>query len=224
MRTLILAFFLFLSTGLFFACGGPEGEKVEATDAVEDTKMASSEAVVYTVDTQNSVINWTGSKPTGAFHRGIVRLQSGNLAVENGQLVAGEFIIDMKSIEDQDLTDPGKKSQLEGHLASDDFFGVEQFPTSKFAITNIVPVQEAGITHRVEGNLTMRDITKAITIPANIAISANTVSVVTPAFNIDRTQWNVAYNSSIWESMTKDNFINDEINLVIDLKASRQEM
>jgi len=224
MRTSIQLLFLFALTGFLFACGGPEGENVEAGDAVEDTDTASAEAVTYTVDTENSVIQWTGSKPTGATHNGIVKLQGGMLMVEDGQLVDGEFTVDMTSIEDQDLTDADKKGKLEGHLASDDFFAVEQFPTAKFVITGVTPASGEGITHRIEGNLTMRDSTKSITIPANVAISGGEFSAVTPAFNIDRKKWNVMYNSSSMVDRAKDEFINDEINLVIDLKATAPSM
>jgi len=224
MRTSIQLLFLFLLTGFLFACGAPEGENVEAGEAVEDTETTSAEAVTFTVDTENSVVQWTGSKPTGATHNGIVKLQGGSLQVEDGQLVDGEFTIDMTTIEDQDLTDPEKKGKLEGHLASDDFFAVEQFPTANFDITNVMAVQEEGITHRIQGNLTMRDSTKSITIPANVAIAGGEFSAVTPAFNIDRKKWNVMYNSSSMVDRAKDEFINDEINLVIDLKATAPSM
>ena len=53
-----------------------------------------------------------------------------------------------------------------------------------------------------------------------VTVSDNGVTASTPAFLIDRTQWNVQYGSKTLFANLKDNFINDEISLVINLKAS----
>lgn len=52
--------------------------------------------------------------------------------------------------------------QRDGHLKSDDFFAAEQFPKLLFASTDI---EKTGAdTFKLTGNLTIRDITKAITL------------------------------------------------------------
>lgn len=51
----------------------------------------------------------------------------------------------------------------DAHLRSDDFFAVEKYPTITFASTKIEPT--GGNDYAVTGNLTMRGVTKAITIP-----------------------------------------------------------
>jgi len=49
------------------------------------------------------------------------------------------------------------------HLRSDDFFGVERFPALTFVSTGITKTGES--TFDVEGDLTIRDVTKRVTLP-----------------------------------------------------------
>src|SRR5688572_22658158 len=83
----------------------------------------------YMVDVKSSKVEWFAEKVTGK-HQGIVALSRGVIYNDHGKL-GGTFIMDMTTIEVTDLKDD-KKAKLEGHLKSDDFFGVEKFPTSTF--------------------------------------------------------------------------------------------
>ena len=49
------------------------------------------------------------------------------------------------------------------HLRSDDFFGVDRFPALTFVSTTITP--KSATEFAVEGDLTIRDITKRVTLP-----------------------------------------------------------
>ncbi|MEJ2753639.1 MAG: YceI family protein, partial [Chloroflexota bacterium] len=115
--------------------------------------------ISYNVDTVESVIYWKGYKVTGQ-HDGIVNIQSGALDYDNGQLVGGNFTIDMSSITVKDL-EGDYKAKLEGHLKSEDFFGVEKFPTAKFVITKVMSRGMPG-DYRIEGDLTIKETTKPI--------------------------------------------------------------
>jgi polyisoprenoid-binding protein YceI len=55
--------------------------------------------------------------------------------VKKGNITGGEVVMDMNSITNSDLKDAGYNQKLVGHLKSDDFFGVEKFPTSAFKVT-----------------------------------------------------------------------------------------
>ena len=58
-----------------------------------------------------------------------------------------------------------QNDRRDNHLRSEDFFYVEKFPTLTFESTKVTPGTESG-KYKVEGNLTMRGVTKPITLDA----------------------------------------------------------
>lgn len=215
------SFFTFVLTLAFFtSCSNaPEGQKVDAEEAKTEA-TAAAEAVSYTVDTEASVIRWTGAKPTGQ-HMGTVNVSGGSLAVADGNITAGEFTIDFASLAVTDLQAGQGKEDLEGHLKTGDFFEVEKFPTGTFTVTSVDAVEgEEGVTHKVTGNLTMKGITKSVSIPANVAVMGDKISAQSTDFTIDRTEWGITYNSGTLAT-AKDKIINDEVGLVVTLVANK---
>ncbi|MEL7220232.1 MAG: YceI family protein [Bacteroidota bacterium] len=211
-------FFLALAI-LFTACGGsPEGQAVEAQDAVETDTKAVDEVMSagLAIDTDASMITWVGAKFTGDEHKGTLKLSDGSLDVKDGKLVGGKFTIDMKSMENLDLPED-KKANLIGHLSDSDFFEVGTYPTAQFSITGVEEAAgDDGATHNITGNLSMKDITKSITFPAMVSMADGAVEASTPQFTIDRTQWNVKYGSTAL-GVLKDEAIDDMIGLVINI-------
>ena len=62
--------------------------------------------VSYEIDVKSSEIRWTGYHLAKSYsHTGHIQIVSGNLQVDDGNLVGGEIIIDMNSITDEDLED-----------------------------------------------------------------------------------------------------------------------
>jgi len=145
----------------------------------------------------------------------------GRLMVGGDKLIGGEFTIDMNSLTNTDIEDAGKRGNLEGHLKNEDFFEVSKFPTSKFELIQVQPVTgNDAVTHNLTGNLTLKGITKSITIPANVIVTDAMISAVTPAFDINRTDWGVKYGSGLTGAVG-DKVISDQVALVINLKATR---
>ncbi len=118
--------------------------------------------------------------------------------------------MDMKSIEVTDLKG-GSKDKLEGHLKSDDFFGVEKFPTAKLVVTSIK--EKSNGVYAVVGNLTIKDDTH----PVNFDLQwrDNTAST---NLTIDRSKFNVRYGSGSFFDNLGDNTIYDNFDLDINLK------
>ena len=216
---------LFLGlVGLFLAsCGNaPAGEKVETGAALEVESSSSDNGLTFAVNTDESQINWIGSKLAGKQHTGYIKLSNGSLGLKEGQLVSGKFTIDMNSITDTDMQPGDGKEKLEGHLKADDFFGIENHPTGAFQIVKVEAASgQPGVTHNITGNLTLKGITKSVTIPAVIGISENELVATTPGFTINRTEWDIKYGSGIIGT-AKDKIINDEVGLQISLKATPQ--
>ena len=103
-------------------------------------------------------------------------------------------------------------------MKTGDFFEVEKFPTAKFEITQVAPADDRNdATHYITGNLTIRDVTKQVKLPATVSMSGNSIMAETPAFVIDRQLWGIDY-----EGMS-DDLIKNDIGLVIKLQASRAD-
>jgi polyisoprenoid-binding protein YceI len=107
-------------------------------------------------------------------------------------------------------------------LKSADFFDVAKYPSAKFVITKVSRVAgtNAGAlkaTHRIEGNLTMKGITKKVSFDASINLLNGKLVASTPSFTIDRTLWGVNYQSKSIFSELKDQFIYDDMTLSIEL-------
>lgn len=207
---------LFIVAGavaFFAACTSPKAN-TEAEEAVEVEDVAESTASEYVVNAAESTVAWEGSKITGDNHTGNIGISMGTMSVEDAAIVAGNFVLDMSSISVSDEgMDDETKGKLVGHLSSPDFFSVEENKTASFEIAS-------GSADSLTGNLTIKGITKAITIPYTLSAQGD-AATVTSSFSIDRTQWDVKYGSgSIFDGLG-DKAINDAIEFDITLKATK---
>lgn len=212
--------FLVVLVGLIASCK-PSGEKVETSEAGE---VSAVDGNAYSVDVAGSSLLWEGTKVTGK-HNGTVNIQSGEVVLNEGDLVAGNFVIDMTTITDLDL-EGDMKNNLENHLKGtvegkeNDFFNVNQYPTAKFEITNATKLMNnEDANYIVTGNLTIRDITKQISFRALVEENEGMVSVSTPPFVIDRTEWGIQFRSTKFFDDLKDNAIMDDFGLQVNLVA-----
>ena len=188
-KTLIAAVFSLLIGGYSFA-NTIDGDKKE-------------------VKTSSSTLTWKGYKVTGS-HTGTIGIQSGHLEFDGEKLVGGEFVVNMTSLIATDLTGGGK-TKLEGHLKSDDFFGVEKFPTAKLVFTS---VKSAGKNaYEVTGDLTIKGITKSVTFEVAVFGSKATADLT-----IDRSQFDVRYGSGSFFDNLGDKTIYDDFKIVADLE------
>lgn len=163
---------------------------------------------IVSLNKSASSIAWLAKKVTGE-HNGTVGISAGALNVDGNKLIGGNFTIDLKTIKDLDLTDPGYNQKLVGHLSSGDFFEVEKFPTASFVITKV-----AG--NQVTGNLTVKGITKSITFPAEIAVKGGKVTAKAN-ITIDRTDFNIRFNSKKFFESIGDKAIYDDFALTVSL-------
>lgn len=211
---------LLLLSGFVFATScskAPEGEKTETTEQ-ETVKEAEGEVVNVMIDAEASKVMWTGSKPAGQ-HNGVIRDIAGNFQVnEKDEIVGGKFILDLRTIEDQDLSPGDGKEKLENHLKSPDFFHVEKYPQAFFQITELKAQEGDNYNHMVSGNLRIKDSTLNISFPAMISREEGKIMAKTPPFTIDRTKWGIKYRSGAIGTI-KDKLINDEIGLELNIQA-----
>jgi len=202
--------FYFIAVGLLFSMINVNAQSAQQSGP---KKLA--------VNTADSKVNWLGKKPTGE-HNGYVKLSGGELTLDKNEITGGTFTLDMNSIVNLDLKDEGMNQKLVGHLKSADFFDVAKYPTATFVITKIskVPGTSAGgakATHRVEGNLTIKGISKKIAFDASINMLNGKLTASSESFTIDRTQWGVNYQSKSIFAELKDQFIYDDMTLTVEL-------
>jgi polyisoprenoid-binding protein YceI len=167
------------------------------------------------VDVANSKVVWTGKKVTGS-HTGAINISKGSLEVKKERLVGGSFEIDMNTITCTDLTGEWN-GKLVGHLKSDDFFGVEKFPTAKFEITKTE--DKGNGDYQIKGKITIKGTTQEIEFPAKVEVKSDKVTA-TAKVTIDRTKFNVKYGSGAFFTDLGDKMIYDNFELDITLVSN----
>lgn len=161
------------------------------------------------VNVEESTVEWTGEKVTGS-HNGTIELESGHFLMEDDKIVGGEFVMDMSTIVVTDLTGENK-GKLEGHLKSEDFFGVENHPTAKLVITSAA--SKGNGKYGIVGDLTIKNETHPITF--DLQMNDNSAST---ELTIDRSKYNVRYGSGSFFDNLGDKTIYDNFELAVNLK------
>lgn len=161
------------------------------------------------VSTKATTVEWLGKK-IGGEHRGNVQIKSGSLELKNETIVSGIFVIDMTTITNTDLDSKESQQKLVGHLKSDDFFGVETYPTATFAITKSAELKNGKAT--ITGNITIKGKTESITF--NVT---KTGKEYRAKIEIDRSKFNVRYGSDSFFDNLGDKVIDDIFTLDIKL-------
>lgn len=161
------------------------------------------------IDVKKSTINWVGKKVTGE-HTGTINFKDGLLIFKNDKLKGGNFTVDMPTISCTDLSGEWKQ-KLDGHLKSDDFFGVEKFSTSTLVFKKI-GTKGNGV-YTVTADLTIKGITNPIVF--DITIKGNTAST---NLKIDRTKYGIKYGSGSFFDNLGDKTIYDDFELTVNLQ------
>lgn len=191
-------------------------EKPVTSDSNEVT--TTKDGNQFVLDTLNSNVEWKGYKvfkSDNTSHFGTIKFESGDVTVKDGKLESGKFVADMASLTSEDLKD--KKADLEklnGHLKSADFFEVEKFPTASYEITKVSPAAEGDYNTILDGNLTVKGITKPTQFKANVAVNGGEVSIATEPKDIMREEFGVKF-----QSPAANGVIKNEVTLQIKVKA-----
>jgi len=162
-----------------------------------------------TINVEKSIVTWKGYKVTGS-HKGQINIKEGSLLFNDGKLSGGQFTMDMSSIQNTDM-EGEYKAKLEGHLKSDDFFGVSNYPTASLVFTKVESTGKN--SYRVMADLTIKDKTNQVTFEMSIYGNKATANL-----KIDRTLFGVRYGSASFFDDLQDKAIYDEFDLVTDLE------
>lgn len=156
-----------------------------------------------------SVIEWTGKK-LGGSHNGNIVVKNGFFELKKGYIIAGKVEIDMNSITNIDVKDETYNLKLVNHLKSDDFFGVEKYPTATFTLNKKSKIIKGKAT--VSGLLTIKGKTQAVTF--DITQNGN---VYVAQLKVDRSKFEIRYGSNSFFDNLGDKAIDDIFTLDIKI-------
>ncbi|MFD2892703.1 YceI family protein [Flavobacterium chuncheonense] len=160
------------------------------------------------VNTTESKVEWVGKKVTGQ-HSGTISLAEGALVFKGKKLAGGTFTVDMTSINTTDLQGE-MKGKLDGHLKSDDFFGVEKFPTANLVFKTLT--NKGNDVYTVNADLTIKGKTNPISFDMKVNGSTATTKLM-----VDRAKYDIRYGSGSFFDNLGDKTIYDEFELDVTL-------
>lgn len=220
-RSFIFASLAILSLVAVSCSGGNQGQNnVAAGDAAEVAQLDSARTLG--VDSLQSSLSWKGFKPGGE-HFGKLPVSEGSLDLKDGVLRAGAVVIRLDGLTVEDIKPEEGGDQLRAHLLNEDFFDAGQYPEVRFELTD-VPADGLVLASATElkGNLTIKNVTKNISIPLESVQHDEATGVYTiksKTFSINRADWGVKYGSKSFFTGLGDKFINDDIELSFLLKT-----
>jgi polyisoprenoid-binding protein YceI len=180
----------------------------------------ATEPSKQTVSAKESSVTWIGKKVTGS-HSGDIMISNGFISVQDGMVTGASVIIDMTSINTTDL-EGGSKESLDGHLKSDDFFGVEQFPTAQFELISLNPLRAPnGMNFTAQGTVTIKGRTAKVAFPVKVEMG-KMETTISGEMTLDRSNFDVRFRSKSFFDAAElgDKLIYDDFTIGFTLKTS----
>jgi polyisoprenoid-binding protein YceI len=209
MKTKNVIFGLIAAMGLFMASCSQSGQKQTAETTSESAEIKIENV---TLNPSESRIIWKGVMLGIYSHEGTLNLNQADILMEDGKITGGSFTADMTSmVPTDDNYNPEEGStpeRLVGHLSSNDFFNVENFPTATFTLEKVEGTSGTGL-------LTIRGITNEEKVE-NIAIVKEGEKVkITGDLVFDRKKYDVS-----WDSPVQERVLSSDIEIKIELIGS----
>ena len=189
---------------LVVSCGGAEEETHEEAVVAENVESKD-----YTVSTTESMVNWS-AEGVGHGHNGTIGVKSGSFTMKDDKIENGEVVIDMSTIVITDIVDSTDNAKLYGHLTTEDFFNIAEFPAAKLVIT------DGSDMNNVKADLTIKDKTNEITFALSTA-DDNGKLTLTSKLSVDRTKYGIIYSSGNFFEDLGDYLIEDNFDLDVTI-------
>ncbi|MEU3188092.1 YceI family protein [Streptomyces sp. NPDC006923] len=196
------------------------GRKNSAQVATADREIDPALAALtgeYTIDPAHSTISFTVRHAMVTNVRGTFVEHEGSLTLDGTNPAASSAAIDVSiSSVDTGMAD------RDGHLRSADFFDAETFPKMSFRSTSAEHV--GADTYRVTGDLTIKDVTRPLTIDLEFNGSATDVYGnervgFEGSADILRSDWGLTWNAAL---ETGGVLVSDKVKLSFDISAIKK--
>jgi polyisoprenoid-binding protein YceI len=171
----------------------------------------------WTVDPDHSRIGFSSRHAMVTKVRGAFNDVSGTIVFDEDDQDRShvEVTVQMASIDT-------RSSSRDEHLRSADFFDVETYPEMTFRSTRVEEVDEGG--YIVAGDLTIRDITRSMSIPLHfVGVDTDPFGNLRAGFEgtrrIDRREWGVTWNTPLDSGGL---LVSDRITLEFEMSLIKQ--
>jgi polyisoprenoid-binding protein YceI len=178
--------------------------------------LAAAEAVAYKADPNHSSVGFSIrhflTDVNGRFTQfdGTIKYDAQNPAASAVQFTVQAASINT-AVDDRDK-----------HLRSPDFFDAQKFPTLSFVSTGVAGKDPKNL--EVTGNLTIKGVTKQVTIPATYLGAMKTPmgerAGFKSSFTINRRDYGVAWNRAVEGGGA---MLGDEVTINLNIEAPRQQ-
>ncbi|MBC7458622.1 MAG: YceI family protein [Bdellovibrionaceae bacterium] len=160
-------------------------------------------AVTYSADNDKSTIKCTGYAEAGRYApSGMVKVKSAILKLDGEVLVSGKVVIDMPTLSQSNI-------EMQTHLRGKDFSDVATYPEATFVLSSVKD-------NAVSGTLTIKGIKQLITLPVAITRTSDGL-LLKATLKVDRTKFNIKYNSSAYFQDLGNYAIKNEFDIDINL-------
>ncbi len=199
---------------MFLAVMANAQAKSDASKTVKETPQATK----WVVDPSHTSVKFTVTHLTvseveGRFNKFNGSVESATADFNNAQI---SYTVDIASIStDNEMRDK--------HLKSDDFFNAEKYPQMAFKSTSFKKVSNG--TYTLEGNLTIRDVTKKVKFAVVYGGTVtdpygNTKAGFKATGSISRKEYGLK-----WNALTEMGgaVVGDKVNMILNLEFAKQK-
>jgi polyisoprenoid-binding protein YceI len=168
----------------------------------------------WNIDLAHSAIHFSARHMVVSKTRGKFAKFSGSIQFDPADLSKGTVNVEI----DPTSVDTGD-AQRDGHLKSGDFFEVEKFPKASFKSTKVVDKGEGKL--QIVGDLTLRGVTKSVTLDASYEGSGKDPwggerAGFTAVTSINRTDFGVNFNKAL---DTGGLLVGEKVELQLEVEA-----
>ena len=172
----------------------------------------------WTIDPGHSRIGFSARHAMISTVRGSFNDVTGDVRVDVDDLDGSTAQVTLKA-----ASVDTRNGQRDDHLRSPDFFDVERFPDITFVSTNIEEIRERA--YIVSGDLTIRDVTKQITIPLELGgVMVDSFGAVRAGFEgsrrVNRRDYGLEWNMPLDKGGV---LVSEKIDLEFEISLVKQD-
>jgi polyisoprenoid-binding protein YceI len=200
--------------------GGPESpRRVHMSSIVENRSVNGIElppAGAYAFDKHHTTLGFAA--------RHMLSKVRGRFTEFDGEIKIGQGVEDSSvTVEIKSASVNTDNEQRDGHLRGDDFFDVETYPSLAFTSSGI-RVGE-GNAFELDGQLTVKDVTKPVTLQGEFlgsgpGLRGGTLAAFSAQTTINREDWGLTWNVAV---ETGGFLVGKKIDIVLDVELLLEE-